>query len=183
MEGGFLYKIRRHTSPIQCIIVAWLFFCMMHNESVSILTEAQKVLKSKRHTYRLADIMKLVQEGEKNFGFNSNFQETVNINFQSNEFLPGTTLFAKKSLLNMAIIHQRRHVMEWLVDKKKVNVNSCGDGEFSPLIYAAYGGNLKLVEYLLSRGADECKLDFLGSWIIWHKYLHRRCSLMLKDGH
>ncbi len=42
------------------------FFCMMHNESVSILTKAQKVLKSKRHTYRLADIMKLVQEGEKN---------------------------------------------------------------------------------------------------------------------
>ena len=104
-------------------------------------------------------------------------------NFQSNDFLPGTTLFAKKSLLNMAIIHQRRHVVEWLVDKKKVNVNSCGDGEFSPLIYAAYGGNLKLVEYLLSRGADECKLDFLGSWIIRHKYLHRKCSLMLKDGH
>ncbi len=80
--------------------------------------------------------------------------------FQSNDFLPGTTLFAKKSLLNMAIIHQRRHVVEWLVDKKKVNVNSCGDGEFSTLIYAAYGGNLKLVEYLLSRGADKCKLDF-----------------------
>ena len=73
--------------------------------------------------------------------------------------------------------------MEWLVDKKKVNVNSCGDGEFSPLIYAAYGGNLKLVEYLLSRGADECKLDFLGSWIIRHKYLHCKCSLILKDGH
>ena len=131
----------------------------MHDESVSILTKAQKVLKSKRHTYQLADIMKLVQEGEQNFGFNSNFQETVNINFQSNDFLPGTTLFAKKSLLNMTIIHQRRHVVEWLVDKKKVNVNSCGDGELSPLIYAAYGGNLKLVEYLLSRGAVKCKLD------------------------
>ena len=38
---------------------------MMHNESVSILLKAQKVLKSKRHTYQLADIMKLVQEGEK----------------------------------------------------------------------------------------------------------------------
>jgi ankyrin repeat protein len=55
----------------------------------------------------------------------------------------------------MAVFHKWQGVVKWLIEEKKANVNCCEDGDISPLCTAAYSEDAEMVEYLLSKGADE----------------------------
>jgi ankyrin repeat protein len=64
----------------------------------------------------------------------------------------------RNSILNLAVIHGRQKVARWLVESKGADIESSDRGGFTPLLNAAWAGNIKLVRFLMSKGADRMKL-------------------------
>ena len=89
-------------------------------------------------------IEKLVTEGEEKFGFHVNHVSGV--------------VCERNSILNLAVIHGRYKVVRWLVETKGSDVESCDRGGFTPLLNAAWAGNIRLVRFLMSCGCDRTKL-------------------------
>eukprot|EP00956_Cyclotella_meneghiniana_P027292 scaffold60906_cov61-Cyclotella_meneghiniana.AAC.4 len=122
-------------------------------ESDDLLEWALKILKSNT-TQPVMKIRTKVSRAQKDFDFDIDHVMKVDA---------GQGFALNKTLLVMAAIYNRVHVVEWLVNEMKASVNSCvDDQEFSPLIYAAQRGNSRMVEFLLSKGADLRKAASFG---------------------
>lgn len=91
-------------------------------------------------------IEKLVQQGEKDFGFHVNYVSPI--------------VCERNSILNLAVIHQRHKVVRWLVEQKQADIESYDRGHFTALLNAAWAGDRHLVRYLLRRGADRRKIGY-----------------------
>lgn len=65
---------------------------------------------------------KLVLKAEKDFAFDVNYTS-------------GTVL-ERNSLLNMAVINQRKNIAKWLVEEKNCDIETCDRGNFTPLLNA-----------------------------------------------
>ena len=89
-------------------------------------------------------VEKLVADGEKKFSFDVNYVSGV--------------VCERNSILNLAVIHGRQKVARWLVESKGADIESSDRGGFTPLLNAAWAGNIKLVRFLMSKGADRMKL-------------------------
>ena len=94
----------------------------------------------------LQTIEKLVQQGEKDFGFHVNYVSPV--------------VCERNSILNLAVIHQRHKVVRWLVEQKQADIESYDRGHFTALLNAAWAGDRHLVRYFLRRGADRSKIGY-----------------------
>lgn len=91
----------------------------------------------------LQKVEKLVAGGEKKFSFDVNYMSGV--------------VCERNSILNLAVIHGRQKVARWLVESKGADIESSDRGGFTPLMNAAWAGSIKLVRFLMSKGADRTK--------------------------
>ncbi len=108
-----------------------------------LLAQCSVVLLKGDH---LQTIEKLVQQGEKDFGFTVNYVSSI--------------VCERNSILNLAVIHQRQKVVRWLVDHKQADIESYDRGHFTALLNAAWAGDRQLVRFLLQRGANRTKIGF-----------------------
>jgi ankyrin repeat protein len=88
----------------------------------------------------LHKIEKLVENAEKDFGFDVNYVSGV--------------VCERNSILNLAVIHNRHKVARWLVESKQADIETYDRGNFTPLLNAAWGGDRTMVRYFLQRGAN-----------------------------
>ena len=89
-------------------------------------------------------IEKLVANGEKKFSFDVNYVSGV--------------VCERNSILNLAVINGRHKVARWLIETKGADIESSDRGGFTPLLNAAWAGSIKLVRFLMSKGADRTKI-------------------------
>jgi Ankyrin repeats (many copies) len=85
-------------------------------------------------------VEKIVSSGEKKFSFDINYASGV--------------VFERNTILNLAVINGRQKVARWLIETKSADIETCDRGGFTPLLNAAWAGNVKLVRFLLSKGSD-----------------------------
>lgn len=64
--------------------------------------------------------------------------------------------------------HQAIRVLAWLVDQQGANVELANYGQTTPLHLAASNGRAQVVQWLLSRGADEDRPDGRGATAVDH---------------
>lgn len=88
----------------------------------------------------LQKIEKLVQNAEKDAGFDINYVSGV--------------VCERNSILNLAVIHRRHKVVRWLVDVKGADIETADRGNFTPLLNAAWAGDRFLVRFFLQRGSN-----------------------------
>jgi hypothetical protein len=89
-------------------------------------------------------VEKLVTDGEQKFAFDVNYVSGV--------------VCERNSILNLAVIHGRHKVVRWLVETKGSDVESSDRGGFTPLLNAAWAGNIRLVRFLMGNGCDRTKI-------------------------
>jgi ankyrin repeat protein len=95
----------------------------------------------------------------------------ANVNFKDRE---GNTA------LCLAIIVGSRNIIEWLVEKKQVDINAKNKDGCSPLMYAASIGHTDLLHYLIIKGAiiDDVSNDGYTA-LHWASYVGNSDSVKL----
>ena len=89
-------------------------------------------------------VEKLIADGERRFAFDVNYVSGV--------------VCERNSCLNLSVINGRHKVVRWLMETKNTDIESSDRGGFTPLLNAAWGGNIKLVRFLMSKGCDRKKI-------------------------
>jgi len=87
-----------------------------------------------------SQVKSLVKNGEEDFGFDINY-------------LSGSVM-ERNGLLNLAVIEKCLNTVKWLILKKNAFIESKDRGFFTPLLNAAYNGDLPMVRFLMKQGAD-----------------------------
>lgn len=85
-------------------------------------------------------VEKMVQSGEKEFGFDVNYISSI--------------VMERNSILNLAVILRRHKVVRWLVETKGADIETCDRGHFTPLANAAWAGDKSMVRYFLGKGSN-----------------------------
>ena len=67
-----------------------------------------------------------------------------------------------------AMIEDNIQIVQYLIEKKNVNVNITGNYDMTPLHIACNSGNLPLVKYLISKGANINAVDKFQNWTPLH---------------
>lgn len=142
-----------------------LYMDKLQKEILDIRKKSDDVLSRAGSLIRQGDqvskLKTLVDSASRKFGFTINYVSGV--------------VLERNSILNFAVIHQRRKMTKFLLDtyfddveqnsqsnnnnnkknnKEKINIESVDRGNFSPLLNAAYAGDKYLVRLLLSKGAS-----------------------------
>lgn len=110
-------------------------------QSDDLLSRIASVLFKGDHLHK---VEKLVTDGQTKFDFDVNYHSGI--------------VCERNSMLNLAVINGRLKVVRWLVESKGADIESCDRGGFTPLINAAWDGNIKTVRFLLSKGCDRAKI-------------------------
>mmetsp|Transcript_2127 Transcript_2127/g.3252 ORF Transcript_2127/g.3252 Transcript_2127/m.3252 type:complete len:937 (-) Transcript_2127:1800-4610(-) len=103
-----------------------------------------KAVSSLHKGDQLLKVQKLINDGQKKFGFDINYVSGV--------------LFERNSLLNLAVINCRHKIVKWLIETKDADLESDDRGGFTPLLNAAWEGDKHMVRYLMSKGANRTQI-------------------------
>jgi ankyrin repeat protein len=99
----------------------------------------------------LATVKRLLQTAKKKAGVD------VDVNYCSG------VVCERNSLLNLAVINRRRAVARWLVEECGADIETVDRGHFTPLLNAAYNGDLWMVRFMLGKGANRAAIGVTHS--------------------
>jgi len=117
-----------------------LYVSKLRKEELAKRQIANDVLGKAAEILNRGDILQKLKKLLKNANFDVNYVSGV--------------VLERNSILNLAVIHKRRKITKWLVERMNADLESEDRGGFTPIINAAYAGDKYLVRYLMAKGVD-----------------------------
>ena len=145
-----LSKMNRRWVIPQRMRKSWCLFYFQNLKSFNDkrMAKSNELLLKAHETLFSSDglgaIKTLVKKGEEEFDFDADYVSA--------------SVLERNGLLNIAVIEGRYKVSKWLIEEKECWVETRDRGGFTPLLNAAYNGDLKMIKYLLRCGVNRRRL-------------------------